>query len=256
MSKNYKKFIAVGDNHGDKCDPVAFEGMRQFIKEFKPDHRIHLGDCFDFRSLRRGVNAGDGEAGESLHDDIMCGLEFIDALRPTAFLYGNHEDRIHAYATGSSDGRLRDYAFDVDSDIKSHLRGVGCKTILPYHAENGVYRLGPIAFVHGYSCNRYAVEEHATHYGTSGGAVIMGHIHRIASSNARKHGGVVGFSGGCMCLKKEMEYAKNRMATSQWGLGWTYGVIEGNLWKVWQAHRFGDGWIWTTEVTTWKHKTK
>jgi len=30
--------------------------------------------------------------------------------------------------------------------------------------------------------------------------------------------------------------------------------IEGNEWKVWQAHRFNDGWIWTTEVRTWKHK--
>jgi hypothetical protein len=252
--KKYQTFIAVGDNHGDKCDPVAWQGMREFIKEFKPMHRIHLGDCFDFRSLRKGVTSSDNESHESLHDDLNCGYEFLDELKPTAFLYGNHEDRLNLLANNSSSGVVRDYAFDVDSDIKARLKSLGCRKIYPYHADLGVHRLGPIAFVHGYTCNRYAVEEHATHYGEPGGAVIMGHIHRIAASNARKHGGVVGFSGGCMCLKKEMEYAKNRLATSQWGLGWTYGIVEGNEWKVWQAHRFGSGWIWTTEIKTWKHK--
>jgi hypothetical protein len=252
----YQTFVAVGDNHGDKCDPIAFEGFKQFLKEFKPQHRVHLGDCFDFRSLRRGVSSNDNESHESLYEDVESGIEFIEAMKPTVFLYGNHEDRLAQLYNNSSSGVVRDYANDLDQKIKSNLKTLGCKKIYPYHADLGVHRIGPISFVHGYTCNRYAIEEHATHYGTAGGAVIMGHIHRIGSANAKKHGGVVGFSGGCMCLKKEMEYAKNRLATSQWGLGWTYGVIEGNEWKVWQAHRFNDGWIWTTEIKTWQHKTK
>lgn len=251
----YQTFIAVGDNHGDKVDPMAFDGMVAFLKDFKPQHRIHLGDCFDFRSIRRGVGASDRESHESLKEDVEMGFEFISALRPTVFHYGNHEDRLHQLMTGSSSGLIRDAAFDQDQKIKSFLRQNGCKKVLPYHADLGVHRIGPITTVHGYTCGKNAVDEQATHYGTPGGAVIMGHIHRIACVNAKKHGGVVGFSGGCMCLKREMDYAKNRLATSQWGLGWTYGIIEGNEWKVWQAHRFNDGWIWTTEIRTWKHKT-
>jgi len=46
----------------------------------------------------------------------------------------------------------------------------------------------------------------------------------LVQQTPRSTEGSIGFSGGCMCLKKEMEYAKNRLATSQWGLGWTYGV--------------------------------
>ena len=248
----YETFIAVGDNHGDKVDLEAVSGMQQFLKDFKPKHRIHLGDCFDFRALRKGVSATDREHYESSKDDEEAGKHFISILKPTAFLYGNHEDRLHQLMFNSSSGVVRDAAEKMDERIKSHLRKNGCRRVYPYHADYGVHRVGPIAFVHGYTCNRYAVEEHATHYGSPGGAVIMGHIHRIAASNARKHGGVVGFSGGCMCLKGEMEYAKNRLATSQWGLGWTYGIIENDQWKVWQAHKFNDGWIWTTEINVWK----
>lgn len=255
MSK-YQTFLCVGDNHGDMCDPVAFGGLKEFIKDFKPQHRIHLGDCFDFRSLRRGVSNSDNESHESLIEDVECGFEFIEAMKPTAFLYGNHEDRLHQMMTGSSSGVIRDYALELDNKIKSTLRQNKCKTILPYHADKGVYRLGPITAVHGYTCGQRAVQEHAIHYGEVGGAVIMGHIHSIQQANAKRHGGVVGFSGGCMCKKGEMDYAKNRLATSMWGLGWTYGVIEGKEWKVWQAHRFNDGWIWTKEVRTWTHKTK
>jgi hypothetical protein len=249
----YQTFVAVGDNHGDKVDPVAFDGFKQFLKEFKPQHRVHLGDCFDFRSIRRGVSVADRESHETLDDDIACGYDFINMLKPTAFLYGNHEDRLSQLCNNSPVGAIRSYAEKVDEEIKSHLKANKCRSIYPYHADLGVHRIGPIAFVHGYTCNRYAIEEHATHYGSPSGAVIMGHIHRIGSANAKKHGGVVGFSGGCMCIKREMLYAKTRLATSQWGLGWTYGVIEGNEWKVWQAHRFNDGWIWTTEIKTWKH---
>ena len=254
MSK-YETFIAVGDNHGDMVDPVAFDGMIAFLKDFKPKHRIHLGDCFDFRSIRRGVTANDRESHESLKDDVMAGKEFISALRPTVFHYGNHEDRLDQLMSGSPSGIVRDAAEKQDEEIRSYLRKRGCKTILPYHADLGIHRIGPITTCHGYTYGRNAIEEHASHYGVPGGAVIMGHIHRIGAINAKKHGGVVGFSGGCMCKKKEMTYAKARLATSQWGLGWTYGIIEGNEWKVWQAHRFNDGWIWTTEIKTWKHKT-
>jgi hypothetical protein len=121
MSK-YQTFMCVGDNHGDKGDQVAFDGMREFIKDFRPKHRIHLGDCFDFRSIRRGVSTSDNESHESLREDVECGMEFISAMKPTAFLYGNHEDRLHQMMFGSNNGVVRDYAYDLDQVIRKHLR--------------------------------------------------------------------------------------------------------------------------------------
>ncbi len=127
----YQTFVAVGDNHGDKCDPIAFNGLKQFLKEFKPQHRIHLGDCFDFRSIRRGVSNNDAESHESLYDDVEQGIEFIDTLRPTAFLYGNHEDRLSQMYTNANSGVVRDYALDLDEKIKGHLKANDARKSTP-----------------------------------------------------------------------------------------------------------------------------
>lgn len=237
------KFIAVGDNHGDMVDEASAKELFKFCDSYQPDEIIHLGDCYDLRSIRRG--AAGKEADESLVKDILKGHWFVKNLKPTVFLYGNHEDRLSQILSNTQNGIIHDYIEDLDNDIKSNLRDVGCKKIYPYHAEKGVHKIGPITFVHGYTCGIRAVEEHAIHYADRHGAVIMGHLHSIQQINARRHGGAVGFSGGCLCMKDIMGYSKNRLATSKWGTGWTYGYIKGNDWKVWQAHKVGKNFLYS-----------
>lgn len=237
------KFVAVGDNHGDMIDKDVAKEFYSFLKKFNPDEVIHLGDCFDFRSIRRG--AGRKEEDESLVADVKAGKDFISRIEPTVFLYGNHEDRLSQIIGSSSNGMMRDYCIDLDNDIKNTLKRHGANKIYEYHADLGVHKLGKVKFVHGYTCGTRAVEEHAIHYAEPSGAVIMGHLHSIQQVNAKKHGGAVGFSGGCVCQKKAMDYAKNRLATSKWGSGWTYGFVQGNDWKVWQAHRMGKEFIYS-----------
>jgi hypothetical protein len=242
MAKRHT-FVAVGDNHGDMVDHSVSDRLFDFCKMFEPMHRIHLGDCFDFRSLRKG--AVGKEENESLVDDVFAGKEFIKQFKPTVFLYGNHEDRLSQIIHTSSNGLKQDYCLELDSDIKRTLRENGCRKVYDYHADEGVHTLGPIKFVHGYTCGVNAVEEHAKHYCEPKGAIVMGHIHRIEQVCAKKHGGAVGFSGGCLCKKGEMAYAKNRLATSRWGNGWVYGFVEGKNWKIWQAHKVGSKFIYS-----------
>jgi hypothetical protein len=242
MSKR-QKFIAVGDNHGDMVDEAVAKEFFKFCSDFDPQHRIHLGDCFDFRSIRRGASGR--EEDESLFYDIKAGKEFIERYEPTAFLYGNHEDRLSQIISSSTNGMVLDYVSSIDSDIRNHLKKHGCRKIYDYHAHDGVHTLGPVKFVHGYTCGQNAVEEHARHYCVPEGAVVMGHLHRIEQVCAKRHGGAVGFSGGCLCKKGEMEYAKNRLATSKWGSGWLYGFVEGQNWKIWQAHKVGKKFIYS-----------
>jgi hypothetical protein len=237
------KFVSVGDNHGDMVDEKSAIELFKFCDKFQPDEIVHLGDGYDLRSIRRGAMGK--EADESLVKDVLKGHWFIKRLKPTVYLYGNHEDRLEQILSNTQNGILHDYISDLDADIKSNLRDNGCKKIYPYHAEYGVHRIGPIAYVHGYTCGVRAVEEHAIHYADRHGAVIMGHIHSIQQTNARKFGGAVGFSGGCLCKKQAMGYSKNRLATSKWGTGWTYGYIQGKNWKVWQAHKVGDKFIYS-----------
>ena len=241
------KFVAVGDNHGDMIDKDVANQFYKFLRWFSRGNDkveiIHLGDNFDFRSIRRG--AGRKEEDESLVSDVKAGKDFISRVQPTIFMNGNHDDRLNQIIEGSTNGMLKDYCMDLQSDIYNHLKAKGCKKIYDYHAETGVHRIGKVAFVHGYTCGVRAVEEHAIHYAEPEGAVIMGHLHSIQQINARKHRGAVGFSGGCLCEKKAMAYAKNRLGTSKWGSGWTYGFTQGSDWKVWQAHRVGKEFIYS-----------
>jgi hypothetical protein len=150
------RFVAVGDNHGDMVDDESFQAVQQFIKDYKPTVRVHLGDCFDFRSLRRGVG-NDAESAESLKEDIQGGIEFLNMFFGTGatsstkgvYLWGNHEARLDNLIANSGSALVRDYCEDVKTAINQAARKAGAKVILPYHAKKGIYRLGPVAFGHG-----------------------------------------------------------------------------------------------------------
>jgi len=250
MSK-LTKFIYASDSHGDMVDYSAFSALLEFTKDFKPDHRIAGGDHYDLRSLRKGLGS-DKEGAESLQLDLDSGKQFFERWRPTTYLWGNHEHRLDAMQNHGQ-AIVRDYCQGVKDDINAHARKCGAKTILPYHAEKGVFRIGPVAFIHGYAHGENATVKQGLHYAEHGGALIHGHTHTLASIALTKHGGGNAFSAGCLCLKDEMAYATHRLAHSRWGSGFVAGfVTKGGDWKAWLVHKMGDQWIWQTELKTFK----
>ena len=249
------RFVAFGDNHGDMADENAVEALCEFIKDYKPTVRVHLGDCFDFRSLRRGAGQ-DAEGAESLLSDIDAGEAFLARTKPTVYLMGNHEHRAQALQHTSGSALVRDYCADLEARIRSAAKSAGAKTILPYHAEKGVYRLGQVAFIHGYAHGLNATAEQGKHYADRGGALIHGHTHTLSQVNLTKAEGGAAFSAGCLCQKDAMAYASHRLATSRWGSGFAAGWVDGNDWKVWLVHRVGSRWVWTTDLKVFMPKSK
>jgi len=87
-----KKFVICGDNHGDMADEKSVSALVAFIADFKPEIRVHLGDNWDFRNLRKG--ASDDEKAASLADDWETGSDFMRAFfdggKENAYLRGNH----------------------------------------------------------------------------------------------------------------------------------------------------------------------
>lgn len=249
------RFIAAGDNHGDMGDPdvVGRNGaLWEFMKDYRPDIRIHLGDAMDVRSLRRGVG-NDAESAESLNGDFDAYASFMGRFRPDVYLWGNHEARMDSLISNSGSALVRDYCHDLKEKVNRVARKAGAKTILDYHAERGVYRLGPVAFVHGYAHSERATAEQGRHYADRGGALIHGHTHTLAQVNLTKHGGGAAFSAGCMCMKEAMSYASMRLATSRWGSGWAAGWVDGSDWKVFLVHRISrNRWVWQTDLKVWE----
>ena len=69
-----QRFVVAADPHGDQQDPETRKALFSFIKDYNPQIRIHAGDNWDFRNLRRG--ASDDEKAASLVDDWDMGVDW------------------------------------------------------------------------------------------------------------------------------------------------------------------------------------
>jgi len=251
------KFVACGDNHGDLQDDEACDALFAYCKEFKPDERIHLGDCFDFRSLRKGVSSSDNESAESLNNDLEYGCEFLKRFAPTVYLWGNHEDRLDYLINTSSSALVRDFCIDRKDLINRIARQSGAKKIYPYHSKLGFHTIGSVGFVHGYNHGLNATIIQGSHYTRNGvKALIHGHTHNLCSIALTQHDSGMAFSAGCLCDKDAMSYAKNRLASSRWGSGFVAGIIDGTEYKAWLVHKVGSNWVFTANLTFYKPKKK
>lgn len=141
----YQRFVVAFDNHGDMIDRKVSRVFDEFLREFKPDIRIHGGDCFDLRALRRG--ASDEEKCDGTKADVEAGLEFMATLNPQVFLRGNHDERLWDAAKDHPNGVIRSHASMLIDLIHDSMPN----TIqLPYDKRAGVYRVGRLRVVHGY----------------------------------------------------------------------------------------------------------
>lgn len=248
------KWVACGDNHGDRHDPEAVDALLEFCKKenFAPDFRIHLGDCFDLRSLRS--QAKDKEANESLKEDLDEGVKFLRKFSPDVWLWGNHEARLDHTIASSGDAKEVDYCQSIKDQLMREARKIGCTKVLPYHADLGVFELGKIAFAHGYSHSTRAVQEQGAHYATRGGGFVCGHIHRLEMVALRKWGGGAAYSAGCLCDKNAMTYASHRLGSAMWGSGFSCGWTDGQDWKVMLVHKVGRRWVFPTNLKLYDPK--
>ena len=250
---SWKKFVAIGDSHGDLVCDKTLKTALTFIKDYKPDLLVHLGDAFDFRALRSGIRASDGEAYEDFVHDTMCGYETLEQLWEAGgscekvYLLGNHENRLVHTSVSHPNGIIRSAALDGFEKLKDFTKKHKA-LMLPYHHDKGVYRKDGVSFVHGYTANNSSVSQHAAHYGEAGGAVVMGHLHRLEHASAPKQGGVEGFSAGCLADFSTMHYAQHRLATSRWCNGWVFGVISKGGHKIWEAKKTGAKWLLPTGI--------
>ena len=82
-------------------DQGAAKALFAFLDDWKPEIRVHAGDAWDFRNLRRG--ASDDEKAASLVDDWDAGSEFLTMV-PVIHRYfdndvkarGEHLDKVNS----------------------------------------------------------------------------------------------------------------------------------------------------------------
>lgn len=232
-----KRFLIVSDNHGDLQDAEAVAAFFEFAKAWKPEIRVHLGDCFDFAALRK--KASDDERRGPLAEDVMMGCEFLRRLKPTHFLRGNHDERLWDLLD-IDDAKLTEYARMLADQIGD---AIGDSIMLPYCKRRGVLRLGHLKCIHGFHSGVTAARQSALVYGS----VVMGHVHAIDHYSIpgleRRAGRVI----GCMC---QLDHTYNRaMAqTLRHAHGWAYGLLfPSGDYAIYQAEKVNGSWHLPTE---------
>jgi hypothetical protein len=247
MKQKPRRFVVASDNHGDMADATATEALFSFLADYRPEIRIHAGDNWDFRNLRKG--ASDDEKAASLEDDWNSGADFLDRFfsdgKTKVFLRGNHDERLWDFKE-SATGLLRDYAADGIKRVEAITRKLGV-TMLPYDAETGVYELGKLTVIHGYHCGIGAARQHANIYGNS----LFGHIHTIESAPVASREPAEARSIGCLC-RRDMGYINRKTAKLRWAQGWAYGVLfPDGTYQLFQTRNIGGRFYAATEIKSY-----
>lgn len=227
------RWCAIGDTHGDMVDAETLRAFLEFVGAWKPTVKIHGGDVFDFRWLRRA--ARDEEKREAIESDVEAGCDLLAWYRPTIVLLGNHDDRL-ARSMKSDTGLLRFLCTQLWDRIQAATPGT---TWLPY-TTRASYQLGNFTFTHGFAHGLGATRKHAEVFGNS----IAFHNHHIEDVLIARYGDgethARGITAGCGC-RLDMDYAASALNALRWENGWVYGEVIGERLSVRQVRRVGDG---------------
>jgi hypothetical protein len=216
-----QRFVVAADPHGDQQDPETRKALFSFIKDYNPQIRIHAGDNWDFRNLRRG--ASDDEKAASLVDDWDMGVdwmrEFFDGGKTNHFLRGNHDERMWKFASNAS-GMLRDYANDGIKRIE-RVVAQSHATMLPHDSRLGVLRMGRIKVIHGFFAGVGAARKHGMVYGNC----LFGHTHAVDLAPMESIDNPIESRGIGCCCKVDMDYNQHSANKLRHDNAWCYGLL-------------------------------
>lgn len=239
-AKQWERWVAAFDNHGDAQDADAVAAFHDFCKDFKPAVRIHGGDCFDLRWLRRA--ATDDEKMEQVKADFEAGLDFVCKFKPTVFLQGNHDKRLwETLDSNAAQGAHRHLAGQWIDRLEVALGG---SPIVMWCKRRGLYQHGSFRFAHGYAAGVNALRTMTTTYGN----ICMGHIHRDDSVSVQGVPSKRGYASGCLC-DLNMEYTRGQIGALAHSHGWLYGWKSPSGDTVVMQPRLAEGrWICPTDL--------
>lgn len=243
-----RRFVIAADNHGQEIDPIVETKFFEWLKDWKPQVRIHAGDLWDFSPLRNGASQED--KAESMCEDYRMGTDFAKRLfaggEEKHLLLGNHDQRLWDLLH-KTDGVLRDFAAQKTGEIKNRMAQWGVKTY-PYDARLGVCKIGHMQVIHGFRAGIGAAKAHATIYRNC----IFGHTHSqdiVPVENLE--GPALAMGTGCMCVI-DMPYNSRQTNKLRHQQGWVYGMLyEDGTYQAFQAKRVGDSFHLCHDIKTY-----
>ena len=216
--RKWKRIMAVGCSHGAYADPVALKAVLKFREKsnFDPHTVVHLGDFTDLSCFMSSAKGSSSES-EEIQPDVDGGLTFLEALRPTLVLCGNHEDRLWRLQH-SSQAIVAHAARDVIEQINSTCKELGAE-LLPYTGIEQGRTIGGHFYTHGTVYGENCTRDMAEMYGN----VVHAHTHRCAVAKGRRSDKPTGYCVGTLTRRGAFEYSKTRRSTMAWSQGLIFG---------------------------------
>jgi len=170
------KFIAFSCTHCPLEDPEAIRWLHQQIEDVKPDYVIHLGDLLEADSASRfpAENPWDLKDEFDAAERMLSGIREVGGPDCTyVMLEGNHDLAVRDQ--NRIDKRLRSLCDWRDlKEMDNWVVGAEYN----YCRKRGVYRLGQVAFSHGFECGSNAGAQQSVYLGNEYGLFVWGHSHR------------------------------------------------------------------------------
>lgn len=236
VTRQYKRFIAIGCSHGHLADRAALKAVLKFTESYKPTVRIHLGDFTDQAAFRSGAKGTNDET-VSIKDDLAAGLNFLREFRPTHLVNGNHEDRLWKLADHYNEIIAR-AAGSVVTEICNLAREMGTQHIDHYSIpRRSGFEMGGFLWTHGWMYSEQAIRDHAEMLGN----VIFAHLHRPGMATGRRSDNPVAYCVGWLGNRERMDYAKARRATTAWKNAFAWGEIGPDNSQVYLCERPDSG---------------
>lgn len=230
INQKWRKIAGCGCSHGHLIDRKAERAFLKFLDEYKPETRVHHGDWSDMTAFRSGAH-GTADEAANVGLDLRSGIRFVEAMRATHLLNGNHDIRPYKLLN-SPNAVLAHAAGCVINEMAEMTKRLNCKWIQKYKCRNSWFEFGDTKVMHGWYWGMNAVRQHVNTYGRC----IHTHIHTIEEARGiRSEPNAVAYSAGYLADEDKLEYAHARPATLRHQQGFWFGEYSSKECKIWLA---------------------
>ena len=221
----YNKIVFIPDIHPPFHDMKAIGACISFIRTWKPNEIIFLGDAVDFYAISRFNK--DPKRSLELQDELDAAygiLKMFCRAAPNAkktLLKGNHEHRLQKYLWAKAPELAYLRSNTVEEQL--HLKELGIE-----YVESGKTMRNRTIIKHGNVVRKFAGYTARGEFEACGISGVSGHSHRISNYYHTHEGGMfVWMECGCLC-DLNPEYMEGKVANWQQGFGIGYYKNSGS----------------------------
>ena len=220
-----KRILIISDLQIPYHDPRLVTNLIGFVKRYKPDQIVSIGDEIDLPSVSRWQRGTIGEYAGTIGRDRDMTVKILEQLRVTDVVRSNHTDRLFNYIANQAPGLMGIPELQLENFLRLPELGITYwrkpMPIAPnWVAVHGDH--GRISQVAGQTALKQALQH--------GKSVVCGHTHRLGLTHATEaSGGVIGRILTGLEVGNSMQFSKASYThgSANWQQGFGLLYVDG-----------------------------